>query len=413
MTIGDALFARLSVRGFARIGGEISDLQARIAAGTNDPRPSADPARAAELSGLRDQVARLDRYSAAAKAAEARLALTDVAMQDASEVARRWREISVQAGQAALPPEAAAALRAEVLGLRERLVQAANAQDGQGRPLFAGTSAGPAFALVDGHLRYAGNDAPPMFQIGDFRLAAAGISGASAFGDGPDSLFDGLSDLAEALGEPALSARDTASATGHARLDLDRTRAGDQVSVLVEGPLGTARIALDLRFDAPGAAVAAFNAVTASTGVTAALLPDGNRIELTATGPMSLSAVEGQDGTPRLRLTPTDPGGTATGQTVALRPKHLSIPALVADASAAADRLAGARATAGAMAAAVEQAQSFIADRRLVLDEAVSRIEVLDVAAAVTRLQSLLTTQSAAQQTYARIAGQTLFDFLR
>jgi flagellar hook-associated protein 3 FlgL len=47
------------------------------------------------------------------------------------------------------------------------------------------------------------------------------------------------------------------------------------------------------------------------------------------------------------------------------------------------------------------------------VDQAVSGLEELDVAAAVTRLQSLLATQEAAQQTYVRIAGQSLFDYLR
>ena len=42
-SIGNALFGKITMENFNRLSGEISDLQAQISSGKNDPRPSADP----------------------------------------------------------------------------------------------------------------------------------------------------------------------------------------------------------------------------------------------------------------------------------------------------------------------------------------------------------------------------------
>jgi flagellar hook-associated protein 3 FlgL len=408
MTPGDALFARLSVQGFARLSGGIAEAQARIASGRANPRPSADPQRAAELSALRDHLARLDRRDAAATAAAERLALTDAALADAAGAVRGWQQAALRAGNATFTPEGAAALRAETLALRDRLLALANVTDTHGRALFAGTAAGPAYAAAADGPVYVGSDAPPQLQTGDRQVQAAGVTGPAVFGHGAGSLFARLADLAAALREPMLSAQLQATAAGDARLDLARARDGGMVQVTLAGPAGAATLSLDLRADAPGAAVAAINAATADTGVTAALMPDGAGIALSAAGPLTLSAVQdGPRDAPLLTLTPA--GGTP----VALRPAGLAPDALVAAAAAAVDRLAQVRSEAGALAAAADRARDGIAERRLVLDRAVSGLQDLDMAAEVTRLQVLLTTQQAAQQTYVRIAGQSLFDYLR
>lgn len=418
MTIGDALFARLSVRDFTRLSDRVAELQSRIASGLNDPRPSADPARAAELSALRDRVAQLDRAEAAADAAAGRLALTDEVLKDMSDAVRAWHQAALRLGDPALTEGAAEALRAEVLSLRARLLAAANATDAQGQPLFAGTAAGPAFAEVEGAILYRGNDLARQLRPVAGPALPAGVTGAELAGPDGAGLFSGLDDLALALRDPMRSARTEVSAEGTARLDLERSRAGGVVGIALTGPAGTARVQIDLRADAPGAAVEAINAVSGATGVTAALLPDGRGILLSAPGRITLGAQEGDAATrpferPVIALAPSDAAGVPTGPFLALRPAALGLDSLVAAAGAAVERLAEVRARAGVMAAEVERAQTAIADQRLRLDQAVTGLETLDVAAAVVELQSLLRTQSAAQQTYVRIAGQSLFDYLR
>jgi flagellar hook-associated protein 3 FlgL len=412
MITGDALSARLAVRGFARLTSEISSLQDRISAGTNDPRPSADPARAAELSALRDLRARMDRQDSMAHAAAGRLALADEALRTVGESVQRVKEIALLAATATLPDEGAAALRTEIARLREDMLAQANAADASGRPLFAGTGEGPAFAIgEDGRVVYRGNAAATMAQLGDRVLVGTGVPGTLAFGDGASGAFALLDDLELALSETHARALTVASAEDAALLDLPPD-AGGSLQATITGPAGSARVTLDLRPEGRSTAAAAVNAVSAQTGVTAVV--EGGMLRLAAAGGIGLSASDGGTGRAGvLGLTPLRPDGSVAGATVRLRAGSLSPEALVAAADRAVSDAAEARAAAGLLAAAVERQQEALAAQGLVVDQAVSGLEDLDVAAAVTRLQSLLVTQEAAQQTYVRIAGQSLFDYLR
>lgn len=412
MITGDALSARLAVRGFARLTSEISSLQDRISAGTSDPRPSADPARATELSALRDLRARMDRQDAAANAAAGRLALADEALRVLGVGVQRVKEIALQAATATLPAEGAATLRTEIVRLREEMLAQANAEDAAGRPLFAGTAGGPAFARgEDGRIAYRGDAAMTLAQLGDRVLVATGVPGSQAFGDGATGVFALLDDLELALSDTHVRALTAVSAEGAALLDLPPD-AGNGLQLTLAGPAGSASVVLDLRPEGRSTAAAAINAVAAQTGVTATV--EGGALRLAAAGRIGLSASDGGTAAAGvLGLTPLRPDGQVAGATALLRAERLSPAALVAAADRAVSQASEARGAAGLLAAAVERQQTVLAAQGLLVDQAVSGLDELDVAAAVTRLQSLLATQEAAQQTYVRIAGQSLFDYLR
>ena len=171
MTIGTADFARFALRGFGRLSAEINTLQERISSGVNDPRVSADPARASGLSALTEIRARLGRQSAAAEGATSRLDLTDQVLTGVSANLRDLHQIALRAANDTLPPETQAVFATEARVLRASLLSAANAVDLTGRPLFAGTAPGPAYAETAGGLHYGGNDTAPVAQVGDRQAA--------------------------------------------------------------------------------------------------------------------------------------------------------------------------------------------------------------------------------------------------
>lgn len=414
MTVGNALFARLAIRGFTRIGAEIGSAQARVASGVNDPRPSADPARAAELSALRDMRARLETRAGLASTAGDRLALADETLAGLSENVRKLKEITLRAANDTLTGDAYAALRSEALMIRSSMLAMANATDAMGRPLFAGTAGGPAFAeTVDGVV-YRGDDAATMTRLSERTQIATGVPGSDVFGADPTGLFAAVDDTIAALTEPMLSARPRVAGMGQARLSLVRSREPETVEVTLAGPAGTARVQLDLRLDAPEAPLAAINAQTAATGISAVMESDGRTIRLVAQGEIAVSDQSG--GNPRrpnLFLETLDPQGQPTGHALGVRPAPLTASALVERAGAIVDHLALMRAKVGSLGDAVDKAAQSIAGQKLTVSIAVSGLEDLDVAATVTRLQSLLMTQQASQQTFIKISGQSLFDFLR
>ncbi len=67
----------------------------------------------------------------------------------------------------------------------------------------------------------------------------------------------------------------------------------------------------------------------------------------------------------------------------------------------------------GALGRLAEDHAQVLADRKLRIDKSVAGLEDLDVAAAITRLQQLLLTEQAAQQTFVKINGTSLFDYMR
>lgn len=414
MTIGDALFARLAIRGFSNLGAEVGATQARIASGVNDPRASADPVRATDLSALRDVRARLDTRDALAKGASERLAQTDEALSGVSENMRQLKEITLRAANDTMTPEAQTALRSEAVMIRNSMLAIANSTDSAGRPLFAGTAGAPAFEQTTAGVVYRGDDGNTVAQLSDRKRVATGLPGSQVFGTGPTGVFDTIDKTIAALTEPMLSARPTASAEGQARLDLVRTRGPQEISVTLTGPTGSARVTLDMRLDAPTAPLDAINAQSAVTGVTAVMEADGQGIRLVAAGELSISAQDGGDTRrPSLTLGEVLSNGTPNGPATSLRPTELTFNELVAAADTGVNHMALMRAEAGALGEAVDQSAQSIAAQRLTVDQAVAGLEDLDVAATITRLQSLLMTQQASQQAFVKITGQSLFNYLR
>ena len=415
--ISDALFAQQAIRGFARQDRDIARLQEQLSSGVNDPRVSADPARAMELSALRDLRSDLATQTAIGRAAADRLALTDSALAEVSDGVRELYRISLQAGNDTLTREAHAALRVQAETLRSTLLAAANATDQQGRPLFSGTAPGPAFVPTAQGVAYQGDTAASAVQMGPHARMETGLAGERVFGDGRDGLFALLDDIVLALSEPVLSARDTVQADGRARLDLSPVPAGGEIALVLGGPQGAAELLLPLGAADRDAQIEAINALTARTGIHAAAAQDGAGIVLEAAGRISLSAQTGPADAaaerPVVRLAAADDAGRPTREPTALRPLHLGSQTLVSRTTAAVEHMAEMRAAGGSLAAALESRLEQVANKRLTLDQAVSRLQDVDVAEAITRLQGLLLNQKAAQQSFVRIAERSLFDYLR
>lgn len=415
MTIGDALFARLALRGFSKITAETTALQARISSGVNDPRPSADPARAVELSALREVRARLETRADLARDAADRLALTDQTLSVLTENVRGLKQIALRAANDALTPEAHAALRIEAITLRASMLAAANSSDIAGRPLFAGSAPGPAFVDTLEGVRYRGDAASSKAALGDRLVLSTGLPGRQVFGDDATGVFAMADDLIRVLSDPMLSARPELRAENAASLSLQRGREDQAVEVTLTGPAGSARLRLDLRLDAPGDTLRVISDATHLTGIRAEMAPDGRSVLLFAEGPLTLSDQQGgPQQMPVLSMGQIDPATRMPMRPVlSLRPSHLSINEVIARADDAVARMANARAAAGSLGAAVDRQTEAVSQQRLVVEQSVSAVQDLDVAAAITRLQGLLLSEQAAQQSFVKITGQSLFNYLR
>ncbi|CUX82049.1 MAG: flagellar hook-associated protein 3 [Roseibaca calidilacus] len=413
--ISDAQFAQTAIRAFTRQDQQISDLQTRLSSGVNDPRVSADPARAMELSALRDLRSDLSTQTDIGRIAADRLAMTDSVLSEVSDGVRELYRISLQANNDTLTREAHGALRVQAETLRNTLLAAANATDPQGRPLFSGNAPGPAFVNAPDGVRYQGDNSATAIQMGRNTLMQTGLPGGQVFGDGQDSVFALLDDVITGLSDPVLGARDTVRANQQATLQLGIQ--DDPITFDIAGPEGRTLVQLPLSAGSEAAQIAAINSVSAQTGVQAQAAPDGVGIRLSAAGDMTLSNQTSPMGNlasrPLVTLQQLDSDGTTTSDPVALRPAHLERQELLARSSAKVGHMAEMHAAVGALGSTLDSRLEQIAETRLTVDQAMSRLNDVNVAETITRLQTLLLTQQASQQSFVKIAGQSLFDYLR
>ncbi|WGV14939.1 flagellar hook-associated protein FlgL [Fuscovulum ytuae] len=420
-SIGNALFGKITMENFNRLSGEISDLQAQISSGKNDPRPSADPMRAAKLSAVTEQRGAIDRFTENAQLASDRLDQADLQMAELGNIIRAFQQISLQAANDTLTEEGFAGLRSEAESLRTSLLTVANARDTFGLPLFAGFGSGEPFVDGPNGVEYRGDGGRPTLRLTETATLATGLNGSEVFMSVPlddgtaKSMFEMVDDLIASLTQPLQTARPDSSVAGQGLFTPITTRTPANLSFDLTGPTGTTRISAEVMTGAPDSMLAAINAATPQTGVSATLAPDGQGFILSSIGDIRLSNFSQPDSprAPVANLVPLDQSLQPTRAGVLLRNDAISATRLVGVFSDTITHAAAQRAEVGALGRLAEDHASVLADRKLRIDQAIAGLEDLDVAAAITRVQQLLLTEQASQQTFVKINGSSLFDYIR
>lgn len=417
MTIGNALFARIATDGFARLQAEITGLQERVSSGVNDPAASSDPVRALRLSAANDQRARLERFSDNAQAASDRLSMTDTALSDIATMTQQLREIALHAANGATGSGTAEDLRIEVSRLRSSMLETANSRDSFGQPLFAGYGGGDAFADGPDGIKFIGDGGRTSLRVSESLTVRTSLNGAEVFatGESGQSAFDLIDNLLASLDGEMWQTSPKIEAESRAMLSLPAGRTPIEFSFRLAGPGGEAMVAAKLTQGTPGPMIDAINDKSAQTGVTAAFGPDGQSIVLHSDGPFDLSEGARSDGAhaPVASLQPLGATFTPRGAALSLRPDSLSPQALLSGVDGMVANIAAQRAEAGSLSTLADRQADALSLRRTRIEMAVANLEDLDIAATVTRLQTLLMTQEAAQQSFIRIQSKGLFDFLR
>jgi flagellar hook-associated protein 3 FlgL len=176
---------------------KMSTLQAQMSSGSKINSASDDPAATADVLRLQGEQRVLAQYGRNADDGEAWLTTVDTALQTSLASVRKARQLTINGGDGALGATSRIALAQEIEGIRDALLAQANTTY-LDRPVFAGTSAGPAFTAGT----YAYNGAPAGTVE---RTVASGTTirvdspGADVYGEGDDSIFKVLDDIAATL----------------------------------------------------------------------------------------------------------------------------------------------------------------------------------------------------------------------
>lgn len=425
MTLGTSLFSTMSVRAFSRLNADISQLQSNISSGKNDPRASADPVRAMRLSVAQEQTEALERFSTNLTRVSSRLDQSDATLAEVNSIMHRFTEIAVRGASASVVPAERETLRIEAAELRRAVIDLANGRDAMGRALFGGFSTETApFVDGPGGVEYVGDRGQHMLRVSESAMMPTSLDGGEVFmgietPDGRSTVFDVIDDLMFSLGSDTDGLRAVQTEPGGLALRPQPTRNPEAWSMKVAGPSGSAAVTVDLSAGSSGPLVDAINAQSAATGVTAALHSDGQTLILSpVTGPTDAVSISDLRTDPDRRAVlaqswSLDATGLPEGMAMDLVPQRLTTSAQIDGISAASSHLADRRARVGALGDVAMRQSAAIENRQVLMQQAVAGLEDLDIAKALTDLQALLLTRDAAQQTFAKISQNSLFDYIR
>lgn len=397
MRISTAALHQQGVSNILRNQTALARTQNELALGTRLVTAKDDPAAWARASRLDQRVAELDRFTDNATLARNRLGLEETALISASDTLNRVRELALQANGGIQSADSRRAIALELESQLQHLLSTANTPDGNGRYLFGGSNDGGApFSLNASGATYSGGAAVREIEVGPERSLSLGDTGSAVFQSQrtgnqtfavqPDPNNGGSAHLTQARVADA-SAWDGGSYTlGFNAGQYEVRDAGN--NVVESGPY------------ASGQAIR-FRGVDLSFAGTPA---DGDQFSVAPSAPQDLFALVQKV----ISLVDAAPATEA-----ARAINHTGFFGALEELDAALSHLSDVRGTVGNRLSAIDQSMEQVGALDVQAQEMLSGLRDLDYAEAIGRLNLQMTALQAAQQTYSRVQGLSLFDYLR
>lgn len=397
MRISTAGLHQSGVNNILRQQSALARVQNQIATNSRMLSAADDPAAAAQALSLDQTLADITTWQSNIGSAQTRLSMEETALSGANDVLDQIRERVLQANSAGQSPQTREQIATELEQVYQQLLSYANSDDGNGRFLFGGSSdANAPFAQTSGGVAYNGDQQNRLLAIGGSRQIADGDAGDAVFlrlksGNGSFAVQAGA---ANAGGLQFKSSQVTDAAAWD----------GGSYSISFSGGYYEVRDA--------GNAVVAGGPYSAGSAIrfrgielTLAGAPaDGDSLSVAPSAQKDLFATV-KDLIAAVRA----PTGTAAQRAQ----QQTAIAQGLMELQAGQDHLGGVRATVGNRLAALDSASSNLDARGLAATENLSDLRDVDLVEASGRLNLAQVILQAAQQSYMKVQGLSLFDFLR
>lgn len=176
------------VRGMQDNYSAVARTQEQVNTGKRLLTPADDPVASVRLLQLGQEAGKLNQYKDNLKAATNSLTQEEAILNSVNNVLQRVREITLEAGNGALDNAARNALAQELGEREEELYSLMNSQNARGEYLFGGYSSDiqPFVKNPDGSYDYAGDEGQRSIQIGSSKTIAINDSGKALFVDVPN-----------------------------------------------------------------------------------------------------------------------------------------------------------------------------------------------------------------------------------
>ncbi|MFK2899697.1 flagellar hook-associated protein FlgL [Dyella jejuensis] len=412
MRISTAWMYQQSVNTMLNQQSELAQTQNEVSTGLAINVASDNPVGAAQVVGLNHILAENTTYTSNNSSATTRLSTETSTLSSVSNLLSSVNDIALGAINSAMSSSDLSNMATELTQYRDQLVQLANTTDANGQALFAGTSSTTTPFVMDsntGAVTYAGNDQQSFTAIGSGLKVANGDPGSSIFMNLP-------------AGNGSFVASAGSGNTGTLVVGANSvTDASAWSAATASGPINDT-----ITFGANGAYTvtdANGNPVTDSSGnPITGTYTDGGSISFDGTS-IAMS------GTPAAGDTVTVQSDTASNTQDVFTTLNNMIAALQSGGSTASinntlnrqleslntamDSVSTTQVAVGSRMDTLQQQSSSDADLNVTYQSALSDVQNVDMATAISNLSLQSTALQASQQVFAKVQGTSLFDYLQ
>ncbi len=403
---------RQGLNGLLDVQGAVSKTQQQISSGKRVLTPGDDPIAAARILQLSQELKLNALYNSNANELQNRLEREDVALGNINQLLQRAQELVLQAGDGALAQEQRRFISIEIKGIVDSMAQTMNSRDGNGSYIFSGLNgnAQPYVKTADDRYAFAGDEGLRTVQLGANSFVQSSSSGKRLFEDIGSATIS-----LSASASPANRATPPAQIGSAQILDQTEFAAFYPEDVVIEfrpndevvpprqtysiKQVSDGRVLLANQDFQAGQLIQFKGAAVRITGKPAA----GDSFIVKSTDKKGLLATLEDFSRQLDRLTDTPEDREILTTDIANTLTNL-------DKSQT--RLLEGQSFVGARLNLVENVQSTNADVRLATQASLSELEDLDFASAISQLTQETFILEAAQASFARISGLTLFNYL-
>ncbi|MFK7890269.1 MAG: flagellar hook-associated protein FlgL [Granulosicoccus sp.] len=376
----------------------LSDVQEQISSGKRVNRPSDAPAHSAQIVSMQQTTDRLDQYQRNANSAEAQLSLEETALVGATNTLQRIRELALTSASGIVDDQKLHAISEEIKLRRDELINLANSRDSFGNYLFGGSS-NQTKPFSDGNpIQYSGSDDSHNVTIGAGRSINTGDSGSAVF---------------------------QRIRNGNGTFNVEPNAANTGTGIIEYGSVTNMALYDTQRYEIRFTSSSSYDIVNVSTGSnvqTGVAYPDQANIEFAGIK-TSLSG-NPQTGDSFLIepsrnkdifsivsdfLTALDSAPQTAEQKSSLQQ---DVKAVITNIDQGLDHINRFRANVGARLNNIESSREENAGMKLQIERIRSEIEDIDIAEAVTSLQTKATALEILQKSFVRVEGLSLFNHM-
>ncbi|MCQ4287046.1 flagellar hook-associated protein FlgL [Pseudomonas stutzeri] len=397
------------VTGIQRNYANATRTQEQISTGNRILTPADDPVASVRLLQLEQQQNVLGQYNSNLTAAKNSLTQEEVTLNSVNTVLQRVRELAVQAGNGSLDPQDRKAIAAELGEREDELLSLMNTRNARGEYLFSGFQGKtqPFVNGPDGSYSYKGDEGQRKLQIASSLSIAISDSGKSVFENVVNAgrlAVDDAENLGFPVSAPLVSDEVAFAKYSGIRVKFDPSVEGsyEVFGIPKDGSTEVSLGRSNLDNDAETDDKLVFGGVTLFVG---GQPPVDSEIVVQAKVPAEEK--QGILGTiANLRMTLEDPSSSNADirDAVAVGLTNLDHGMISVDA---------ARGNIGARLNVIETTLTDNEDVALVNKGVQAELRELDYAEALSRLSMQTVVLEAAQQSYVKISGLSLFNVMR